>query len=78
MFLDEPIPEKGYLTASQLDRPGFGLTLNPAAKLIPAQYLLTPNPERPLGKPAVDGQKPEKEAGLVNGMVEGVKGLTSS
>lgn len=50
LFLDEPIPEKGYLDVSQLDKPGFGLTLNPAAKLIPAQYLLTPNPERPLGQ----------------------------
>ncbi len=42
LFLDEPIPTKGFLTAADLDKPGFGLTINPAAKarLIPAEYLL--------------------------------------
>jgi L-rhamnonate dehydratase len=43
LFLDEPIPTKGFLTAADLDKPGFGLTLNPAAraKLISSDYLLT-------------------------------------
>jgi L-rhamnonate dehydratase len=116
LFIDEPIPVNGYLTADQLDKPGFGLTLNPAARLIPAQYLLTPNPERPLGgplqraqieaapvaaapvvsqeasvpavaaqetaaaaeksTPAVDGEK--EKTGIVEGLVNGVKGLTTS
>ncbi|KAK4171507.1 putative dehydratase [Triangularia setosa] len=43
LFVDEPIPTNGFLTAADLDKPGFGLTLNPAAraKLIPSTYLLT-------------------------------------
>jgi len=52
------------------------LTVNPAARLIPAQYLLTPNPERPLGR-AVEQKKPE-ENGIINGVVDGVKQLTTS
>ncbi|KAM0250183.1 hypothetical protein ACHAQJ_008726 [Trichoderma viride] len=46
LFLDEPIPTKGYLLASDLDKPGFGLTINNAArsKLIPSNYLLSPPP----------------------------------
>ncbi|KAK4185496.1 hypothetical protein QBC35DRAFT_516885 [Podospora australis] len=43
LFIDEPIPTRGFLTAADLDKPGFGLTINPAAraKLIPSTYLLT-------------------------------------
>jgi L-rhamnonate dehydratase len=81
LFLDEPIPVKGYLDVSQLDKPGFGLTLNPAARLIPAQYLLTPNPERPIGQPALENiqnKKPEERDGLVNGVIHGIKDLTTS
>ena len=107
LFLDEPIPVKGYLTSAQLDKPGFGLTLNPAARLIPANMLLTPNPERPLGQPAqieaapaapaqiapAPAQEEEKaaapapevveapkakELGVVEGLVNGVKELTTS
>ncbi|KFY24609.1 hypothetical protein V493_05137, partial [Pseudogymnoascus sp. VKM F-4281 (FW-2241)] len=97
-------------------KPGFGLTLNPAARLIPAQYLLTPNPERPLGGPlqraqieaapaapavsqeasvpavaaqeaaaATEKSKPDTDAlsgkeqtGVVDGLVNGVKELTTS
>lgn len=77
LFLDEPIPLKGFLTASQLDKPGFGLTLNPAARLIPAQYLLTPNPERPLGHRAIE-KKPEEPQSALNGVVDKVKELTTS
>lgn len=46
LFVDEPIPTKGYLLTSDLDKPGFGLTINNAArsKLIPSNYLLSPPP----------------------------------
>jgi len=77
LFLDEPIPLKGFLTASQLDKPGFGLTLNPAARLIPARYLLTPNPERPLGN-ATPHKKMEEQQGVLDSVVDKVKGLTTS
>jgi len=84
LFLDEPIPVNGYLMAHQLDKPGFGLTLNPAARLIPAQYLLTPNPERPLGgplvaRPAIEAKrveevedKPEEKKHVGNGVLNGL------
>lgn len=54
LFLDEPIPTKGYLTRADIDKPGFGLTLNPAArsKLIPSSYLLSPPPVRSLSPPS--------------------------
>ncbi len=48
LFLDEPIPSKGYLNVSELDKPGFGLTLNPAAELISGEQLWSPSIERPL------------------------------
>lgn len=48
LFIDEPVPTKGYLDVSILDKPGFGLTLNPDVKLIDATGILTPSPERPL------------------------------
>ncbi|KAK1750928.1 hypothetical protein QBC47DRAFT_425866 [Echria macrotheca] len=53
LFMDEPIPTKGFLTAGDLDRPGFGLTINPAAraKLIPSAYLLSPPPTNGLRPP---------------------------
>ncbi|KAL2172353.1 hypothetical protein VTG60DRAFT_6192 [Thermothelomyces hinnuleus] len=65
LFVDEPIPTKGYLTVAELDKPGFGLTLNPAArsKLIPATYLLTP-PTASLSPPTngVPAENESKEA----------------
>ncbi|KAJ5127342.1 enolase C-terminal domain-like protein [Penicillium atrosanguineum] len=51
LFLNEPIPTNGYLDVSILDKPGFGLELNPAAKLIPASALLTPAPQKALRAP---------------------------
>lgn len=51
LFLNEPIPTKGYLDVSILDKPGFGLELNPAAPLIPAAAILTPAPQRSLRAP---------------------------
>jgi L-rhamnonate dehydratase len=62
LFLDEPIPTKGFLTAADLDKPGFGLTLNPAAraKLIPSAYLLSPPPMASLSPPAEAEAEPVK------------------
>ncbi|KAK5109939.1 hypothetical protein LTR62_006428 [Meristemomyces frigidus] len=51
LFLNEPIPTKGYLDVSELDRPGFGLELNPAAPLIDAAGILNPAPARSLPAP---------------------------
>jgi hypothetical protein len=48
LFINEPIPLKGYLDVSQLDKPGFGLEVNPAARLLDATYILNPSVERPL------------------------------
>jgi L-alanine-DL-glutamate epimerase-like enolase superfamily enzyme len=48
LFLNEPIPEKGYLDVSVLNEPGFGLRLNPKARLIPAVGILSPAPQKSL------------------------------
>ena len=48
LFLNEPIPEKGYLNIGVLDKPGFGLELNPRARLLPAIGILSPAPQRSL------------------------------
>ncbi|KAG6115800.1 hypothetical protein E4U13_002439 [Claviceps humidiphila] len=46
LFTDEPIPTAGFLTTRDLDKPGFGLTVNPAAraKLIASTSLFNPAP----------------------------------
>jgi L-rhamnonate dehydratase len=67
LFLDEPVPVGGKLEVARLDRPGFGLTVNPKANLIPARWLLMPDPQRPLGggereQKAETTQKKEEEA----------------
>ena len=51
LFTNEPIPTRGYLDVSVLDRPGFGLELNPAAPLIDAKDILNPAPSRSLHDP---------------------------
>ncbi|KAF2720455.1 L-rhamnoate dehydratase-like protein [Polychaeton citri CBS 116435] len=51
LFTNEPIPERGYLEVSVLDRPGFGLELNPAAPLVEASKVLNPTPGRALSDP---------------------------
>ena len=48
LFVNEPIPEKGYLDVSVLDKPGFGLELNPNARLVDATGLLGMKPTRSL------------------------------
>jgi L-alanine-DL-glutamate epimerase-like enolase superfamily enzyme len=55
LFLNEPIPDKGYLDVSVLDKPGFGLQLNPQARLLPAAGILNPAPQKSLS--VKDGQK---------------------
>jgi L-rhamnonate dehydratase len=74
LFLDEPIPTKGFLTAADLDKPGFGLTLNPAAraKLIPSAYLLSPPPMASLSPPA------EAEAAPVKNGTNGTNGTEAA
>jgi L-rhamnonate dehydratase len=48
LFLDEPMPINGKLSVSRLDKPGFGLTLNPQVRLLSGDRLLEPSPEMPL------------------------------
>ncbi|KAL3438571.1 enolase C-terminal domain-like protein [Aspergillus tetrazonus] len=54
LFTNEPIPTKGYLDVSILDKPGFGLELNPSAPLIPAASFLNPAPARSLPAPTTE------------------------
>ncbi|KAL8729664.1 MAG: hypothetical protein Q9166_004613 [cf. Caloplaca sp. 2 TL-2023] len=51
LFLNEPIPTKGYLDVSELDKPGFGLELNPNARLISGDNLLNSAPQKGLEPP---------------------------
>jgi L-rhamnonate dehydratase len=44
LFENEPIPNNGYLDVSELDKPGFGLSINPRAPLIDASRILNPSP----------------------------------
>lgn len=39
LFTNEPVPVNGDMHISQLSEPGFGLKLNPNAKLVPAEAL---------------------------------------
>ena len=55
LFLNEPIPVRGFLDVSVLDKPGFGLELNPAAPLIDARRILTPAPLKELAPPDESG-----------------------
>jgi hypothetical protein len=40
LFLNEPVPVNGKIELSQLDKPGFGMELNPDAKLIDGDQLI--------------------------------------
>jgi L-rhamnonate dehydratase len=72
LFIDEPIPTKGYLTTADLDKPGFGLTINPAvrSKLIPASSLLCPTPIA-MPAPEVNGVVGKGKSDLNQGKVNG-------
>lgn len=61
LFLNEPIPVKGYIDVSELDKPGFGLELNPAAPLIPGSALLNPAPAKSLTVPESERQQQQQE-----------------
>lgn len=62
LFTNEPIPTKGYLDVSELDKPGFGLELNPKARLVDATGLLGMAPQRSLKDVRVEenGTLPQK------------------
>jgi L-rhamnonate dehydratase len=90
LFIDEPIPTKGYLTTADLDKPGFGLTINPAAraKLIPSDFLFklpaipTLAPPSPPNESEEAAKESSKEAEQTNGVVDKltakVESLTTS
>jgi len=40
LFLNEPVPVNGKIEVSQLDKPGFGMELNPEVKLIDGHQLI--------------------------------------
>ncbi|KAH8723213.1 nucleotide-diphospho-sugar transferase [Phaeosphaeriaceae sp. PMI808] len=77
LFLNEPIPTKGYLDVKTLDLPGFGLELNPNAGLIDAARILRPAPAKSL-KPIEDKQPEQTEANGTNGDVNAVKETINS
>jgi L-rhamnonate dehydratase len=49
LFLNEPLPVNGKLDLSDAG-PGFGLVLNPQARLLPAKHFISPLPEFPLAE----------------------------
>lgn len=59
LFSNEPIPTKGYLDVTELDKPGFGLELAANAPLIDAAGVLNPAPPRSLPPPSQ--RQPELE-----------------
>jgi L-rhamnonate dehydratase len=66
MFIDEPVPINGSMDVSVLDKPGFGLVLNPKARLVDARFLLSPTPQKALTPPA---------AGVAPKAVNGANGV---
>lgn len=70
LFTNEPIPVKGYLDVSVLDKPGFGLEINPSAPLIDAAGILNPAPAKSLPLPSqTQGQDVDDNGGRgVNGV----------
>lgn len=65
LFTNEPIPKNGFLDVSDLDKPGFGLEINPEAGLRDAAGILNPAPPRPLTAPKSD----EQHDSAVNGAI---------
>lgn len=75
LFLNEPVPINGWMDVSVLDKPGFGLEVNPAARLLDAKYLLNPTPQKaltpaPLPKQAVNGINGVKSVNGTNGVIK--------
>lgn len=52
LFTDEPLPVNGYITLT--DKPGFGVTLNPAVKLV------RPYPRTPLSYEEIEAAKTKR------------------
>ena len=72
LFVNEPVPVKGYLDVTEFDKPGFGLELNPSAPLIPAANILSPAPQPSLRAPEPEQAKETAtatgaEAAVTNG-----------
>jgi L-rhamnonate dehydratase len=72
LFTDEPIPTKGFLTTADLDKPGFGLTINPAAraKLIPSDYLFKVPQVSSLAPSKESESKSSEESDKPNGTID--------
>ncbi|PFH62970.1 hypothetical protein XA68_10721 [Ophiocordyceps unilateralis] len=53
LFEDEPIPTRGFLTAADLDKPGFGMTISAVARarLMPSSRMFSPSPGKALAAP---------------------------
>ncbi|KAK4555846.1 hypothetical protein LTR86_007066 [Recurvomyces mirabilis] len=62
LFSNEPVPTKGYLDITELDKPGFGLEISPDAPLIDATNILNPSPPKSLPAPDTQQDKSEKTA----------------
>ena len=54
LFTNEPIPKNGVLAVTELDKPGFGLEINPAAGLRDASGILNPPIPKSLTAPRSD------------------------
>jgi L-alanine-DL-glutamate epimerase-like enolase superfamily enzyme len=67
LFTNEIVPTKGYIDVSALDKPGFGLEVNPEASLVEfTSFFVHPAPQKSLmGGQRVDTE--EVEALKANG-----------
>jgi L-alanine-DL-glutamate epimerase-like enolase superfamily enzyme len=67
LFTNEIVPTQGYINVSDLDKPGFGLEVNPNASLVEfTSFFVNPTPQKLLSV----SQRPDKveeEALGVNG-----------
>lgn len=71
LFLNEPVPHGGSIDVSD-SLPGFGLELNPQAKLIPASSFLAPNPDN--GLSMTDEERQARDRALREAKLNGVNG----
>ncbi|KAF8437754.1 enolase C-terminal domain-like protein [Terfezia claveryi] len=60
LFIDKVMPVNGKLELSRLDKPGFGLVVNPAARLLDARRMLEPGVAGPLPSSTSAGFTPAK------------------
>jgi L-alanine-DL-glutamate epimerase-like enolase superfamily enzyme len=65
LFTNEPIPTKGYLDVSELDKPGFGLEINPEAGLIDASRILNPALAKSLPTPGKEEGNDSRANGAI-------------